>query len=127
MKLFYNLDEGLNWLSKEWKLCRALKNSSDVRSLKNWLTDSYGYMAMLNYPYPTNFLNPLPGNPVREFCKYQSNSSATGKDLLLQINKGINIYFNYTGKEKCLSFDGDPFSRLGLDAWDYQVSVGFRN
>lgn len=58
------LDEGKKWISENWNLCTAIKNASDVQALKDWLTDVYSNLAMVNYPYPTNFLIELPGNPV---------------------------------------------------------------
>lgn len=40
-----------------------LEKESD---LSDWLESAYSYLAMVNYPYPAEFLKPLPGNPVKE-------------------------------------------------------------
>lgn len=61
----YFTDEGKSWLSKEWKLCSPLKDSSDVSSLTDWISEVYVDLAMINYPYPANFLTPLPGYPIK--------------------------------------------------------------
>lgn len=34
------------------------------------LMNAYVYMAMTNYPYPTNFLLPMPGWPVNVAAAY---------------------------------------------------------
>lgn len=57
--------EGKSWLSEQWKLCSPLAADSDVTILKNWLAEIYVDLAMINYPYPANFLTPLPGNPIK--------------------------------------------------------------
>jgi len=61
---FHILDEGKKWLSDNWKLCEPLKTTEDIETLKNFLQDVYINLAMVNYPYETNFLAPLPGNPI---------------------------------------------------------------
>lgn len=38
------------------------------RLFADYLTDVYGNIAMMNYPYGTNFIAQLPAYPVREFC-----------------------------------------------------------
>lgn len=42
---------------------RELKSTGD---LLNWLGSAYSYLAMVNYPYPSDFIMPLPGHPIRE-------------------------------------------------------------
>lgn len=51
---------GLNW-SEEGD--RTLKSTEDLR---NWLDSAYSYLAMVNYPYSSEFMMPLPGHPIRE-------------------------------------------------------------
>ncbi|XWS33442.1 hypothetical protein CRYUN_Cryun22dG0083300 [Craigia yunnanensis] len=59
--------DGLQQLSKTFRLCRELKS---VQDLANWLDSAFSYLAMVNYPYRSNFLMPLPGHPIREREKY---------------------------------------------------------
>jgi lysosomal Pro-X carboxypeptidase len=33
------------------------------------LTNGYAYMAMTDYPYESDFLEPMPGFPIVEACK----------------------------------------------------------
>lgn len=61
---FRVLDEGKKWLSSNWKLCEPLKTAENVQTLKDFLQEVYINLAMVNYPYETNFLAPLPGNPI---------------------------------------------------------------
>lgn len=65
MKNLSSTAEGLKNLTKIWNLCSPLKNYKD---LEDYLVDTYGNLAMANYPYEANFLAPMPAYPVREVC-----------------------------------------------------------
>lgn len=58
------IDKGKEWLSEDWKLCKPLKNETDVKQFKSYLEDVYANLAVVNYPYKANFLAPLPAYPV---------------------------------------------------------------
>ena len=81
--------------------------------------------AMTDYPYPTKFLKPMPGWPVKVACQQLSNLQAfrTDRDLLVAIYKGISVYYNYTGKVKdCFNIsDSSTGTALGDQQWDYQA------
>lgn len=53
------------WLTSAWKLCQPLKVQQDVKKLKDYLTDMWTNLAMVDYPYPADFLAPLPANPIK--------------------------------------------------------------
>ena len=42
-------DEGLQNLSKKFRMCRDLKSSEKVQ---DWLSSAYSNLAMVDYPYP---------------------------------------------------------------------------
>ena len=51
--------------------------------------------------------------------KNDKNETDAEKLNLRRIIAGAEIYYNFTGKEKCLNLK-DP-DQLGTDMWDYQV------
>ncbi|XP_076950931.1 uncharacterized protein LOC143624066 [Bidens hawaiensis] len=105
---------GLHHLAKTFHLCGELKSSND---LINWLDSAYSNLAMVDYPYPADFLMPLPAYPIKEVCKV-IDDSANGANVLDRIFKGVNVYYNYTGESKCFDLDDDPH---GMGGWDWQA------
>ena len=57
--------EGLKWISEDFKMCQPFTKKEQIKDLKDFLADVWVNMAMMNYPYPTSFLKPLPGYPVK--------------------------------------------------------------
>lgn len=56
---------GLQWLSEEFSLCAPLKNKNDAVGFKSWLQETWVNLAMVDYPYEANFLQPLPPWPIQ--------------------------------------------------------------
>ena len=52
------------------KLCEPLTSTDDVTELKDWLTETWVNLAMVDYPYPANFLEPLPAWPIKVRCTF---------------------------------------------------------
>lgn len=107
-------NDGLVKLTKIFRLCRKLKS---VNELSDWIDSAYSYLAMVNYPYPANFMMPLPGNPIKEVCR-KIDSCPDGTSVLERIFEGISVYYNYTGEVECFEMDDDPH---GLDGWNWQA------
>ncbi|KAI4383446.1 hypothetical protein MLD38_009281 [Melastoma candidum] len=107
-------ENGLQKLTKMFCLCRELKNVDD---LVDWLSSAYSYLAMVNYPYPSSFLMPLPGHPIREVCK-RIDGCANGTSILERIFEGVSVYYNFTGDVECFKLDDDPH---GMDGWNWQA------
>jgi lysosomal Pro-X carboxypeptidase len=51
-------------LNEEFKMCEPLKKV-EVVQFKGYLNEIWTNIAMMDYPYSTSFLMPLPGNPVK--------------------------------------------------------------
>ena len=56
--------EGLKSIGEIFKLCEPVTKQEKVKDLKDYLNDVWGNLAMMDYPYETSFLKPLPGKPV---------------------------------------------------------------
>lgn len=75
---------------------------------------------MINYPYPTNFLAPVPANPVKVLCSKLQNATLSGKVLVSTLRKALTVYTNYTGETKCLEIDSSASADLGEKGWEFQ-------
>jgi lysosomal Pro-X carboxypeptidase len=99
-----------------------MKTPADVTQFKAYLNDLWINVAMMDYPYPTDFLMPLPGDPVNAICGEIEPFTPikTNQTVLKAISAAVNLYNNYTGTAKCLSYTSGP-DQIGADMWDYQA------
>ncbi|XP_008307030.1 lysosomal Pro-X carboxypeptidase [Cynoglossus semilaevis] len=113
---------GLQWMSEEFSLCAPLKNKNDVGIFKNWLQETWTNLAMVDYPYEANFLQPLPRWPIQVVCKFLSFDSAVSDYQLLQaVSQAAKVYYNYTGITSCLNTSQTATGSLGFLGWFYQA------
>ncbi|XP_058401496.1 lysosomal Pro-X carboxypeptidase [Diceros bicornis minor] len=112
---------GLHWLSEALHLCSPLTNSQDVQHLKDWISETWVNLAMVDYPYESNFLQPLPAWPIKVVCQYLENPSVSDTQLLQNIFQALNVYYNYSGQVRCLNMSETATSSLGSLGWSYQA------
>lgn len=93
----------------------------EIESFIEWLAGIYGDIAMANYPYETDFIKPLPANPVDVVCEVLLDSEARDEEeFIIALAKAISVYTNYTGTTVCNDLTGND-SKLGEQEWDFQV------
>ncbi|XP_016408296.1 lysosomal Pro-X carboxypeptidase-like [Sinocyclocheilus rhinocerous] len=118
---FSFIGEGLQWLSQEFGLCNPLKTPDEVYGFKAWLQETWVNLAMVDYPYEANFLQPLPAWPVKVVCKnLHFNTGVSDKQLLNGISQAVRVYYNYTGDAVCLNTSQTATGNLGFLGWFYQ-------
>lgn len=91
-------------LEKIFNTCEPIKDQATADLVYMWLYNAYEYMAMVDYPYPTDFLSPMPGWPVAAACdtiaKQMANNS-TMWNRMIAMRESAEIYYNYDGHLKC--------------------------
>ncbi|XP_063238867.1 lysosomal Pro-X carboxypeptidase-like [Bacillus rossius redtenbacheri] len=113
-------DEGRSWLSDSWRLCEHL--AGDGAALKEWLSEIYEDLAMMNFPYAAKFHHSLPAYPIKAVCSHLTDSSLPDRQLLDSLFRAVSVYFNHTGDARCLDTDvAHLYADLGTDGWDYQT------
>lgn len=97
----------IEFLDKTFNFC---DKSLSLKSFSFQLENVYWDFAMCNYPHEFKIIEHLPGNPVREFCKYL-DKEYENNELIIEMQKGINLYKNYTGDKKCLDLTSTLLSK----------------
>jgi len=113
-------EEGREQLATTFSLCRPLRNYVQVIDFVDWLTEIYGDVAMVNYPYPAFFIQPLPAWPIREMCGHMTDSSEDDAALLEGVAAAVNVYYNYTGTNMCNDINADSAIAEQEQNWDFQ-------
>jgi len=65
-------------------------------------------LAMLDYPVATNFVVPLPANPVQHACQALENQS----DPMVGLRKVTDLFLNGTGSFKCYDYMAEMVGRV---------------
>ena len=109
---------GKRTLSETFRTCKPI---TDVEPLLDFLEGVWGTLAMMDYPYPTNFVGDVPGWPVNVACSHLDHD-INQEELLEPLRDAASVYYNYTGQLECLDL-GDEGGDLGYDNWYFQVCM----
>ncbi|XP_055351544.1 lysosomal Pro-X carboxypeptidase-like [Paramacrobiotus metropolitanus] len=123
---FWRSKDNRDWLRDTFNLCGVLdEKNSTLADFRAWLFAGWTYMAMTDYPYPTNFLKPMPGWPVKAACQFLSDPQQlrTDKAVMQAVFKAVSVYYNYSGQATgCFNIsDSSSGTALGDIQWDYQA------
>ena len=108
-------------LQQTFRTCEPINSEDIAEKIIEWLTNAYTYMAMTDYPYPTNFLTNMPAWPVSVACdQFQKlNENPTDWEILAAMRDAAGVYYNYTGDLTCNRVNQQYEDKLGDDGWDY--------
>lgn len=112
---------GRKKLTSIFKLCSPIKTKENVTQLEYWLSETWVNLAMVDYPYPASFLEPLPGWPIKVVCKYLQNETLEDDKLLQAIANAVGVYYNNSGHAKCFNTSQQAVSFLGDEGWSFQA------
>ena len=104
-----------------FKTCQLIKSYNDVQNLINYVNSALVYMAMTDYPYATNFLNPMPAFPVDVGCDMLMLVSNLNNvtQVLTALYDASNVYYNFSNNLPCNDITGSGSSSLGDNGWNY--------
>lgn len=115
---------GFQKIKDQLNLCSAPTSAQQVRHIMLWLRGAFITLGMCDYPYPTNFLAPLPGYPVRTACHslLGAPSPLAGLRSVMQLVYGATMRcFNPSAEFiECADITGCGLGDAAT-AWDFQV------
>ncbi|GAB6029669.1 hypothetical protein CHUAL_005401 [Chamberlinius hualienensis] len=113
--------DGLQWMSDTFKLCSPVTNQAQFETMVYWFMNAWTNLAMVNYPYAANFLEPLPAWPVNAACGYLNGTYVNDDQILQAIADAAFFYYNYTGQSPCIDIFVQASPDLGDAGWAYQA------
>ena len=140
MTVKQNINTQASKLKEILKLCKVPKNEKDIEDVYEHFASGLQYEAMTDYPTKSDFLEPMPPNPVNVSCSFLEDipiqtdylvdqpvgaevpMTARAELVLKGLNKAAEVYFNYKKDPKyCANFDQTDATGSNLDAgrgWD---------
>ena len=113
-------------LAEIFNLCEVPKSSAELRILSSILNSAFGTMVMVDYPYATDFVAPLPAWPINYACDQAAAArEAHADDPLADLwatSAAAMVYLNFNNQLECIDVSPKPEPNEGLDdnGWSVQ-------
>jgi hypothetical protein len=102
-------------------MCNLPTSAADVENIINFVNGCFGTEAMVNYPYPTDFVAHLPAWPVAESCTQAATVTLTSdQDYVTAIQKAAEVFYNWEDSSPgcILESSSSGENALDDDGWD---------
>eukprot|EP01120_Amphizonella_sp_Union-15-10_P011217 TRINITY_DN4702_c0_g1_i1.p1 TRINITY_DN4702_c0_g1~~TRINITY_DN4702_c0_g1_i1.p1 ORF type:complete len:489 (-),score=72.58 TRINITY_DN4702_c0_g1_i1:23-1489(-) len=106
---------GREKIKSDFNLCKDLPDENSVQDLVDWAVDGLQDMAMLDYPYVTDYGIEVMAWPVNNTC----DRILSATDLVRGLANGLGTFYNGTGKQLCYDINTDVPDWGTCCAWDY--------
>lgn len=112
---FGSTGAGRKMLREKFRTCETLDKST-YPHFREWVRDTYTFLALVNYPFPVNLITPLPAYPVKAVCDLLHKGSANAEAMVTSIAQAMQLFYNGTTKRPCHSI----YIAVNLPAWRFQ-------
>lgn len=99
---FGSTDAGRKMLQEKFRTCETLDEKT-YPDFREWVRDTYTFLALVNYPFPVNLIGSLPAYPVKAACDLLRKGSASNEAMVSSIAQAMHLFYNGTGKSSCNS------------------------
>lgn len=89
--------DGRAALAAAMRTCGPLPDPIDGDRILSYVDGALATMAMLDYPFPTTFVTPMPARPVAVACARIADID----DPLLQLKAAVDVFLNSSGQTPC--------------------------
>ena len=108
---FAGTPDGREVLSETFKTCQPLETPLDGVRILSYVNGALSTMAMLDYPYASTFVTPMPPNPVKYACDRLSSDPS---EILQNLKTATDVFLNFTGQLACYDASLELLSAASL-------------